>query len=750
MIENMEHASTHSTTLLVQLEQGVLFLILPLLCGAIYLFLISFLQVYVGDHQNQDFCFRHMKFKVCCHPEVDELYGNVEQISTSKTGAFGSVVTAAHIQGGSLEQELEACLQKATACSKEWTKLQAELSESKLAELLKLEFEKSAGLEKEVKVYQNQAAVVLSDRDCLRLENKMHQSKEDGMLSKMTELQDSLKENTSEYTNEKKLCLAFQRDLEKAKAENEVYQKVVERFWKVRKQATKFCGTEQVQDIAAILLQDSEGSWSYGETNENLQEQAKQSKMKLAMVQEELQASSASLASLWAQFNEEKSARMRAEDEVFHCKERLSFVAEFVDSELKQLRLAKVHLREDIISFVKEEVHWFSSICNSLQHTLYKDEIATAMSKSIVVDKVLRVEMISGTHQQELGGTSKSVEDLNSSCNETLMEVDVAENAGSQEVSITSMDNVEDKGNPVTQSLTLSSDDSKEALAQALQEKVAALLLLSQQEERHVLEENAILALESEIADLKQLLLQVTSEKVNSLMELAWLHQECLKLQEQQKTYKQALQTQQTFPIIGLRSVEDHGTMSEVEKNSALIGSDSMTKAGYFKHLWRSGPELGSRSKSSSNILSLSRSKENETVAIARLRVENAFLRESLTSIRHLCNSANRLRLTISRVAAESSAQTDDESIEGAVEAVDGVISEALHLKVALYSSLPMNDLGWNSIGSPLARASGIGHEGSDGEGPDDLDVVSFVGLEIVRLVLLAAQLQKRFLGPSV
>lgn len=84
------------------------------------------------------------------------------------------------------------------------------------------------------------------------------------------------------------------------------------------------------------------------------------------------------------------------------------------------------------------------------------------------------------------------------------------------------------------------------------------------------------------------------------------------------------------------------------------------------------------------------------------------------------------------------------------MDAVDGVISEALHLKVALHSSLPVDDLGWNSIGSPLARTSEMGQEGTDYDANDDLDIVSFFGLEIVRLVLLAAQLQKRFLGQNV
>eukprot|EP01018_Ginkgo_biloba_P006998 Gb_02761 [translate_table: standard] len=52
-------------------------------------------------------------------------------------------------------------------------------------------------------------------------------------------------------------------------------------------------------------------------------------------------------------------------------------------------------------------------------------------------------------------------------------------------------------------------DDTRKVLAQALQEKVAALLLLSQQEERHLLEKNTNAALHEKIKELQQKLLQV-------------------------------------------------------------------------------------------------------------------------------------------------------------------------------------------------------------------------------------------------
>lgn len=74
--------------------------------------------------------------------------------------------------------------------------------------------------------------------------------------------------------------------------------------------------------------------------------------------------------------------------------------------------------------------------------------------------------------------------------------------------------------------------ETSEALVQALQEKVATLLLLSQQEERHLLERNVNAALQKKIEELQRNLFQVTTEKVKALMELAQLKQDYQLLQE--------------------------------------------------------------------------------------------------------------------------------------------------------------------------------------------------------------------------
>ena len=84
--------------------------------------------------------------------------------------------------------------------------------------------------------------------------------------------------------------------------------------------------------------------------------------------------------------------------------------------------------------------------------------------------------------------------------------------------------------------------------------------------------------------------------------------------------------------------------------------------------------------------------------------------------------------------------------VRDALTALDGVIAEALNLEIALKLSLPSNDVEWHNIESSIVEEV-VSRHGSDGETTnDDVDTVVFYGLEMVRLVLFAANLQRRFI----
>lgn len=702
--------------------------------------------------------------------ERDELRRNAEQASALQPGIFGGLDLVSRIQGrraSGLEQDLTTCEQKLNAYQKENIKLQEELSEayiikSKFADLLKAEVEKNTGLEKEVKYFQNQVASALSERDRSLAEIGRLQRKKDGLIEKITELQDRLDHVTSEYAEEKILCEVLYSKLEKLKEENNLYKKVAERFWRVREQVSKTFDVEDIQDRAAILLQDPEGLWSYGETNLNLcSNQAKQVKGK-----EDLQACCTPMANLQGDVQKENCNRKQVENALPCCRQQQPFCwTEFVRKELQQLSLFKRSLKEDVSSFFLEEQELILRLQESL-HLVMNVECAQNKEYNFnKVDKsnsnIVRIEQeeISEADTKFSCSRATSEDEETASVNDFMeMGLDKSGVSGVSENKIKAAESfsggeftretLEDphlghvtnsRGLAVSDESLPSTDDSK-LLAQALQEKVAALLLLSQQEERHILESNTAFAMESQISFLKQQLLQVTTEKMDALVKLACSQEKCLKLQAQEKNFKRLIQHNQSpvaEPVVPLNDGKD--LVSFTSKKASI---------SYLRHLWpRQG--LGIHTKSLSHMLSLNRGKEDDVLNVARLRAENTSLRESLSCIGHLCKSINRLRQTIDRIAVQSNAQTAS-FFESAAEEVDGVISEALHLKVVFKKSPTHNDLGWDSIGSPLTGTREMAfQDGSDGETNDDLDIVSSFGLQIVRLVLLAAQLQKRLLRQS-
>ncbi|MCO5555460.1 hypothetical protein L7F22_009005 [Adiantum nelumboides] len=175
--------------------------------------------------------------------------------------------------------------------------------------------------------------------------------------------------------------------------------------------------------------------------------------------------------------------------------------------------------------------------------------------------------------------------------------------------------------------LLRSTDDSK-ALAQALQEKVAALLLLSQQEERHILESNTTFALESQVASLKQQLLQVTSEKMDALVKLAYAQENCRKLQEQEKAFKKLIHDQmQTRGPLRFDAESTNGN-----ENVTFTSSKTTLMQSYLKHLWSKGQGLGSHT-SLSHMLSLRRSKGDDGVTDARLQQKQIHRQGSSTHL---------------------------------------------------------------------------------------------------------------------
>ncbi|KAK1275266.1 hypothetical protein QJS04_geneDACA001723 [Acorus gramineus] len=176
--------------------------------------------------------------------------------------------------------------------------------------------------------------------------------------------------------------------------------------------------------------------------------------------------------------------------------------------------------------------------------------------------------------------------------------------------------------------------DSTDAFSQALQEKVSALLLLSQQEERHLLVKDVNIALQKKLEELQRNLFQVTDEKVKALMELAQLKRDYQLLQDRFNDGEKG----NFFP-------ESTG------KNNIAHGSDgkikNLLKRTYLRR-WIA-KDIGEGEADSS----MNDDKDNLNMGrgncmdFARLKVEYATLQESMTNMEHLTLTVHKLRMSL-------------------------------------------------------------------------------------------------------
>lgn len=266
--------------------------------------------------------------------------------------------------------------------------------------------------------------------------------------------------------------------------------------------------------------------------------------------------------------------------------------------------------------------------------------------------------------------------------------------------------------------------DPSDVLAMALQEKVAALLLLSQQEERHLLERNVNSALQGKTEELQRNLLQVTNEKVKALMELAQLKQEHQLLLE-----KFGHEPKQGKGVVNtgdrqLVTRERDGTLKNLLKKSYL--------RRWIGPLDVSGNEVDSSSNNEGKIFN----HRSSSMDFARMKIENATLKESMESMERLTSSIHRLRLSLLK-ATES--VISEGTISGVSEILNDVIHEAELLRTALGSSLPTS---WSAEADISYIGYNVGSDTGHQECSDEkMDTVSAAGLEMVELLIFSAQI---------
>ncbi|XP_013599296.1 PREDICTED: myosin heavy chain, clone 203 isoform X2 [Brassica oleracea var. oleracea] len=631
--------------------------------------------------------------------ERSELQKDIEQLCMQQAGpSILGVATRMHFQRtASLEQEIEALKMKLANCSREKHNLQEELAEAyrvkaQLADLHAGEVAKNMEAEKQVRFFQGSVAAAFSERDKSVMEAEKAKEKAERMSEKLNEIEMRLEELSSDCLVQKRLNDTLQADVAKLEEQTKVYAEVIEKFYDIRK--ASLCESLEVNlhDKCASLLDDPKESWTFNDPSTSEY---------VAALEGELGKVKKTVDNLKSKQRVGLEIENHLKKRV-HALEKKNIVADglIVDG-IADVRHHHSQLRDYIINLLNEEGLYIKSIFEDLEEKL--------KLRSSEIQNVVPL-------QHDLKPDESECRDVHittavDSCQleePSFAKITAESRADASEALAQALQ--EKLEEPIfTKIAAESRAGASEAFAQALQEKVGALLLLSQQEERYLHEENINAALQRKVDELQRNVLQVTNEKVRTLMELARLRQEYQSLKDK---------------MSGTRDGE------ATEKSGGMVMSNE--KEGRLKNMWKksyinrwidpSSREGGSHSNTEAD--------HAGNIDYARMNVEYAALKESLESMGHLTTSIRRLRLALLKVKETNDTETAARTCEVAI---SNILVEATHLKTALGISIPIS---WSAESDMESVA--------DGESScDKTDSVSAAGFEMVELVILAAEILK-------
>ncbi|XP_022763526.1 early endosome antigen 1 isoform X6 [Durio zibethinus] len=494
--------------------------------------------------------------------ERDELRKDIEQLCMQQAGpSYLVVATRMHFQRtAGLEQEIESLKKKLAACSRDNQNLQEELSEAyriktQLADLHRQEAAKNVEAEKQVKFFQGCVASAFAERDHSIMEAEKAKEKEELMAQKFNEFQTRLEELTSNCLEQSRRNDALQIDLAKQEEENEILRKVMSKFYEIRQEAIGELEDASWDDKCTCLLRDPAEMWSFNDSS-----------------------TSKYISSL-----EEELARVRS----------------FVDDLQSQLRVGleiENHLKKKVRELERKKIASDKMILNrvtELRHYHSQQRIQIMNLLDMERSHIKRfVDVVEEKFKQFYPRGQNVRSDLKPDEHEHV-DVHISTDAEAELVLKSDMLDLHISGRK---------SDTSEALAQALQEKVAALLLLSQQEERHLLERNVNAALQKKIDELKRNLLQVTflaklkmevtNEKVKALLELAQLKRKYQLLQElriENATLKESMESMDHLTStlhrlrVSLLKVTESITSEGTDPNASEVLDEIITDAKLVK-----------------------------------------------------------------------------------------------------------------------------------------------------------------------
>ncbi|XP_025791553.1 paramyosin isoform X3 [Panicum hallii] len=613
--------------------------------------------------------------------ERDELRKDIEQLCMQQAGpGYVSVATRMLSQRtAALEQDVENLQKKLNGCLRENQNLQEELAEayrvkSQLAELHGAELSKNKDLEKQVRFFQSSVAQAFSERDISLMECEKAKEREEAVLRKFADFEERKREYQSAIDDQKHLNDDLQRKLTELKAQTESSLKVILKFYDLRCRDCECPSNITFEEKCSILLDDSADNWSFSSDGGT-------STLKyIASLEEEKESLKAKMAKLQSNLRMGLEIEQHLQRNARILEKRQALYDGFLRNGLSELQRFYKYQRAEIMKTLEEESSRLRKVVAEIQDKLS--------------------EICINTESEQPGDKMQCCD---SSCKDVHVTTDISPST------FTSL-----KSDSPADSNSISFDESK-ALAQALQEKMEALMLFSQEQERYLLERQKDQIV---IEDLQQKLSQVKDEKVKVLMELAKLKEEYLQLK-------------------GNSAVkEGHGSG---DSSKAIPGHDqqgmlkTMLKRTSLRH-WMRSNNIGHGS-SDGNDRSVCK---EHSVDIARLRVENSTLLEGVGTVERLTSSVHRLHIVLLKAYDDVKSAS---SLESTFEALNSLITEANLMKTALSTVLPVS---WSGNSSDAITYEALCDPSDSPKSKSEkVDPLSSAGMEMVELLIFAAEVLK-------
>ncbi|GAB4838351.1 hypothetical protein Ancab_027880 [Ancistrocladus abbreviatus] len=615
--------------------------------------------------------------------ERNELRKDIEQLCIQQAGpSYLVYATRMHFQRtAGLEQEIENLKTKLAACTRDSLKLKEELSvayriKSQQSELYNAEVSKNLEAEKQLKFFHGCVASAFAERDHALMEAEKAKEKAETMSQNLEDCQKRLEELTSDACRTQDLLTRLQTDLEKQDTELEIFKKVISKFYEIRQlTSVDFKDEYSSWDLkCAWLLDDPAEAWSFIAHRED------STVNYISALQEEVETLRSSVDNLQNKLRVGLEIENHLKRRIRKLEHKRIIADDVIMSGISRLRQYHCRQRLYVLDLLDEGKSYLKSIVD-----MFEEKFGPQVSSEV---------SFKWPHSDEKPDDN--------ACGDMQESSDVV---GASEGDSSIWPNVVEEV------------DASEFLSQVLQEK---------EEARYFLERNVNDTLQKEFNELQSSLLQATNEKVKALMELAHMKQEYQLLQDKINHESRQRKLPPCHGEKKLTAQEKEGKFKSLVKNNlkCLIGSQEFEVG-----------EADSWSSSEGNFTP--RGASCSSIDVARMKIENATLRESMESMEHLTSVVRKLRLSLQKAKATS-------TFEGTIspKILDEIIREAKLVKTALGSSLPLS---WSMEGDVATTGDGITKLRSDSEDftAEKVGSVSAAGFEMVELLILAAKVMK-------